>query len=208
MQQDRRQEQDRLFADARKAIGVAVSALREAGLAPWDPRPPDMRDLGKAVREAERRYHQMSEAARPPTLDEDLRWMRAQPGGPAEAHVDRVITWLEEDQFSYNSGFRKQDAMRALRRFALTETQAERVRAMILDCLPRGPRQEFSETRRLARALATPDFLTRVQALESSDDPGTAERARLVAGLCRRVIDQREASGDGSRPSQADERQP
>jgi hypothetical protein len=132
------------------------------------------------------RYAFISRLGYPTTIIVDIDWMRSQPAGTTASRIGPVIRWLSEDPFCLNSGYRKQTAMRLLRRFNLSSAQADAVRGVILDVLTRGKRQEFSELVRLAAKLDSPGFRSDLEALMSHSDVGTAERAMRVLARCRR----------------------
>lgn len=88
--------------------------------------------------------------------------------------------------FALNTGYLKQRILRRLRRFTLDAEQQESVRRLILSTIPRGRRLEFTELRRLARKVDSPDFKEALRQLAESDDTDTSERAMVVLGPCLR----------------------
>jgi hypothetical protein len=120
------------------------------------------------------------------SIHADVAWMRSVHGRGPYGRITNVIEWLAEDPFCYNSGYLKQTVMRLLRSFDFTEAQADELRSVVLDVLPRGRRKEFRELRRLARRVDSPGFRDDLRALITASDADTAERARMVLGLCER----------------------
>lgn len=95
------------------------------------------------------------------------------------------VAILEADPYHFRSGYLKSDISRWLRRVPLSELQKDRLRAAILNTLPKGGGLEFGETRRLARRLDSPRFRKQIEKFLTHPDPGTMERARLLLESCR-----------------------
>ena len=103
-----------------------------------------------------------------------------QPGQPA----DWAIAYLEADPWYFRSGYLKASLSRWLRQVELTEDQRQRLQATILRNLPKGPRLDFTETRKLARRLDTPAFRTELERLTNHRNSSTADRARRLLAAC------------------------
>ena len=101
--------------------------------------------------------------------------------------IDEAIAWLRLDPFCLWSGYLKRDLMRALAQQKLSTRQAEAVRKMLLEILPRGRRQEFRDACRLARAVNSEAFRRELAEVVSVGDTGTAERARWMLEGCQRA---------------------
>ena len=104
--------------------------------------------------------------------------------GESGEPADWVIAYLEADPWYFRSGYLKASLSRWLRQVTLSEGQRDRLRAAILDNLPKGPRLDFTETRKLARRLDTPAFRAALERLAAHPDPGTADRARRLLAAC------------------------
>ena len=104
--------------------------------------------------------------------------------GEAGAAADWAIAYLEADPWHFRSGYLKASLSRWLRQVPLSEEQRGRLRAAILESLPKGPRIDLTETRKLARRLDTPAFRASLERLTTHPDPGTADRARRLLAAC------------------------
>lgn len=100
--------------------------------------------------------------------------------------IDEAIAWLLLDPFCLWSGYLKRDLMRALAQQKLSTRQAESVRKMLLEILPRGRRQEFRDACRLARAVNNEAFRSQLAEVENGSEAGTAQRARWMLEGCQR----------------------
>ncbi len=101
--------------------------------------------------------------------------------------IDEAIIWLRLDPFCLWSGYLKRDLMRALAQQKLSTRQAETVRKMLLEILPRGRRQEFRDACRLARAVNSEAFRSQLAEVVRVADSGTAQRARWMLEGCERA---------------------
>lgn len=131
-----------------------------------------------ALRAEERSAH---EALHSPEFESAIESLRL---GEAGRAADWAIAYLEADPWYFRSGYFKASLSRWLRQVPLAEVQRERLRAAILDNLPKGPRIDFTETRKLARRLDTPSFRSALERLTRHPDPGTADRARRLLAAC------------------------
>jgi hypothetical protein len=99
-------------------------------------------------------------------------------GGPASnAAIDAAIDWLAHDYFCDASGYVKQRVMRGLAQVKLSARQAAEVRGVLVAVVSRGPRKEFRDACRLARAVDHIDLRRALTELQQHDDPGTRQRA-------------------------------
>jgi hypothetical protein len=101
--------------------------------------------------------------------------------------VDAAIAWLTLDPFCLWSGYAKGRLMRRLAAAKLSTRQAAKVRAVLIDVIQRGPRQEFRDTCRLARAVNSEELRAELRRLEAHPDAGTRERAIWMLGSCERA---------------------
>lgn len=104
--------------------------------------------------------------------------------GEAGEPADWSIAYLEADPWYFRSGYFKASLARWLRQVELSEEQRDRLRGAVLNNLPKGPRLDFTETRKLARRLDTPEFRAALERLSTHPDAGTADRARRLLAAC------------------------
>lgn len=131
-------------------------------------------------------YELVSRLGYPTWLSRELEPFFSWPSGPAPRQINSILAWLEEDHFALHTGYLKQKILRRLRRFIFDSEQETVLRRVVLASIQRGRRQEFVETRRLARQLDGPAFRQDLETLTQAVDADTAERARLILGLCQR----------------------
>jgi hypothetical protein len=134
---------------------------------------------------AKERYWQLGRDARGPDFDV---WLRRLQAGDHDA-VEPMLVWLEDDHFCWRSGYAKQRVMRLLPRARPDDAQADRIRQLLIDLCGRGRRQEWRDTVRLARHVATPRFAAELdRVVAEADRAEVAERAQSLADACRRAI--------------------
>lgn len=101
--------------------------------------------------------------------------------------IDEAIEWLRFDPFCLWSGYLKQRLMRSIASQKLSTRQAAAIRALLLEVLQRGRREEFRDACRLARAVNGEDFRERLRQLTQTQDPDTNQRAIWMLGGCERT---------------------
>lgn len=99
--------------------------------------------------------------------------------GRAEG-AETVIAFLEEDPYSFGTGYQKERAWRYLRRVPLTESQKQRLRGVALSCVRTRWGRDLLPMARLLNSIADADLRRQVRELTESSDPMTARRARLL----------------------------
>ncbi|MCI0525411.1 MAG: hypothetical protein L0Y75_09135 [Acidobacteria bacterium] len=72
--------------------------------------------------------------------------------------VDGAINYLEEDEWTFRSGYAKAELIRLLRKLDLNHSQAERLRRVVLAVVDGRDRREFRQYCRLACKLDTPQL--------------------------------------------------
>jgi hypothetical protein len=97
-----------------------------------------------------------------------------------ESAVDSAIAFLEADSWCFRSGYMKEDFVRYLRRFSLSNPQKQRLRSVMFIAIKAGPRSEFREYCRTARIVDTPRFRRTLQRMR--DDSGAEDGTRKRAG--------------------------
>lgn len=171
-----RRRWERSLLELRRRADEAALAWRRAG-GYWPPgEPPSHPALFAVASDARERYYAAAAACYPQDLDDLLRGLR---GGDRYA-IERAISWLEADYFTRWTGYIKQKLLWHLGGAELTESDTQRLRAVVLHVCTRGPRQEFREVRRLARRqLADPGFVAQLQAVAGSAEHQTTRDAAL-----------------------------
>lgn len=104
--------------------------------------------------------------------------------------LDAAIQWLRFDPFCLWSGYLKRDLMRSLARQKLSTRQAAAIQEVLLEILPRGRREEFRDSCRLARAVNSQPFRDRLRAFTLVDDADTRQRATWMLAACERAAGQ------------------
>ena len=130
-------------------------------------------------------YRLLSRGAFPSNPRELIERIRA---GDSEA-IDEAVGWLSFDPFCLWSGYLKQQLMRSLAQQKMSTGQAERIRQMLLDVLPRGRRMEFRTACRLARSVVNEPFVDRLGDYIAHADADTRQRAQWMLGGCERALD-------------------
>lgn len=105
--------------------------------------------------------------------------------------IEVATRFLEVDPWFNRSGYIKADLIRWLRQAPLSGHQRERLRAVILARIQGRDAREFRWYCRLARFLASPQFLEQVRALAASPDPRIARHASWVLAQLRASRDSR-----------------
>lgn len=165
-------ERARAVAEASRAVKETFRPMWDAHVDRNDPKEP----LAVAWKNAAAAFHAAIDRAYPPGFWADLTAVRAgdRSGLPA------MIAFLEADPWFFRSGYIKAMALRAIKRFALSRDEAERLRRVVLDMVERRDGREFRDYCRLARSLATPEFRREIERRAASVDPAVARRARWV----------------------------
>jgi hypothetical protein len=91
--------------------------------------------------------------------------------------VEPALVFLEADPWCFRSGYAKQTIARLMRKVVLTEPQRDRLLVALLNGVTKGPRWEFREYCKTARAFATPEF--RIQLRQLSAGSRGRPRPRL-----------------------------
>jgi hypothetical protein len=98
--------------------------------------------------------------------------------------VEDALVFLEVDPWCFRSGYVKQTIARLIRHVQLTEPQRDRLLAALLNGVTVGPRWEFREYCKTARAFETVGFRVKLRQLggRSKDVPrtGAEQRARWM----------------------------
>jgi hypothetical protein len=98
------------------------------------------------------------------------------------AGVELCLVFLEADPWCDSSGYMKELIVRHMRKVKLLYRQQERLLDALLIAVHAGPRIEFREYCRTARAFATPEFY---QGLRSLDGSRNMQR---MTGVERRAL--------------------
>jgi hypothetical protein len=106
-----------------------------------------------------------------------------------EEAIEPAIVFLEVDPYCLWTGFEKERLYGILARTQLGANDADRLRAFLLRrCAEKRCRHEFRKLRGLARALATADFLSALQALpRSTDDKDRRAEDQFLAAVAAGV---------------------
>ena len=104
--------------------------------------------------------------------------------------LDAAIQWLRFDPFCLWSGYLKRDLMRSIAKQKLSTRQAAAIQEVLLEILPRGRREEFRDSCRLARAVNDQPFRDRLRAFTRVDDAETRQRATWMLTGCERATAQ------------------
>jgi hypothetical protein len=99
--------------------------------------------------------------------------------------VDGAIAFLTADPYFFRSGYMKQVVLRRLKQAPLTRQQTERLQTLVLDAITQPHRFQFADYARLAAAIASTDFLTKVEALCASPKDDVRARALRVFELAK-----------------------
>ncbi len=94
------------------------------------------------------------------------------------AGVEDALAFVEADPWCHRSGYMKQDLVRYLRQVPLDEDQKHRLRAVFVGAIKAGPRWEFREYCRTARALDSPSFRRRLAGMRDDRLSGSGARKR------------------------------
>ncbi|MGE3075763.1 MAG: hypothetical protein AB7N24_18755 [Dehalococcoidia bacterium] len=98
--------------------------------------------------------------------------------------VEDALVFLETDPWCFRSGYAKQTIVRLLRHVPLTDAQRDRLLASLLKPVVAGPRWEFREYCKTARAFSTPEFEGRLRILagqlQHPAESGEQQRARWM----------------------------
>jgi hypothetical protein len=98
--------------------------------------------------------------------------------------IEEPLVFLEADPWCFRSGYAKQTIARLIRKVALTEAQRQRLLDALLNGVTKGPRWEFREYCKAARAFSTPEFRIRLRQMSgfTKEPPGTGaeQRARWM----------------------------
>jgi hypothetical protein len=94
--------------------------------------------------------------------------------------IDTAIIFLAADPYFFRSGYLKQVILRRLKQAPLTQQQKARLQALVLDAITEPHRFQFADYARLAAAIASADFLGKVQALSTHENDGIRQRAMRV----------------------------
>jgi hypothetical protein len=104
--------------------------------------------------------------------------------GDSEA-IDSAIAFLTADPYFFRSGYMKQVVLRRLKQAPLTRQQTERLQGLVIDAITQAHRFQFADYAPLAAAIASPDFLTNVQAPCASPRNDVRARAMRVFELAK-----------------------
>lgn len=132
----------------------------------------------RAMERARRQSFDAYVAAMPP-------WFRSDTGWPKMKNADQIdlaIEFLEHDPWFNESGYFKEHLATRLKQVALTPTQIERLRAVVLKALTGKNRREFRDYWRLARKLDGDELRTGIEEISKQLDPTTR---RHVSRLLR-----------------------
>lgn len=164
-----------------RAINLPTPAAREA----YDRAFAEARGTDRWPRESSTKaaYQLLSRGALPEGLLAKVH------GGDSRA-VDAAIRWLRFDPFCLWSGYLKRDLMRSIARQRLSTRQAAAIQEVLLEILPRGRREEFRDSCRLARAVNGQLFRDRLRAFTLVDDADTRQRATWMLAGCERAAAQ------------------
>lgn len=77
--------------------------------------------------------------------------------------------------------------MRSIAKQKLSTRQAAAIQGVLLEILPRGRREEFRDSCRLARAVNDQPFRDRLRAFTRVDDADTRQRATWMLAGCERA---------------------
>jgi hypothetical protein len=158
--------------DARLRVNEAF----KAGLRSRDP---------AAYQEMLHAFHVAIGKAWPGADDKDDRFTEKIREGDAET-IETAIIFLEADPYFFRSGYLKQVILRRLKQAPLTRQQKAKLQALVLDAITQPHRFQFADYARLAAAIASADFLAKVQALSTHQNDGIRQRAKRVFELANR----------------------
>ncbi len=99
--------------------------------------------------------------------------------------VDAMIEFLYADPHFPRSSYIKEEILRIIREQALTETQKENFRDLIIYHIHHNNRREFSAFARAADCIAAPEFVAEVRKLTKVKVFATKERARKVISVLK-----------------------
>lgn len=172
------------YADDVRAINLPTPAARDA----YDGAFADARGTAPWPRESSTKvaYQLLSRGA----LPEDPAGLLAKVNAGDARAIDAAIQWLRFDPFCLWSGYLKRDLMRSIAKQKLSTRQAAAIQGVLLEILPRGRREEFRDSCRLARAVNDQPFRDRLRALTHGDDADTRQRATWMLTGCERTAAQ------------------
>ena len=100
------------------------------------------------------------------------------------AGVEAALVFLEADPWCFRSGYTKQLIVRRLRHVRLTDPERDRLLTALLNGVTVGPRWEFREYCKTARAFKTGEFEIRLRQMagnrKQSPRTATEQRARWM----------------------------
>ncbi|MGH9767193.1 MAG: hypothetical protein ACREAB_07140 [Blastocatellia bacterium] len=94
--------------------------------------------------------------------------------------VESIIAFLEEDPWTFGSGYAKADMVKLLRKLDLTPKQGERLRKVLLTIVDKRHRREFRLYCLLACKLDSPELRRELTRRLGSRDEGVSRRARWM----------------------------
>jgi hypothetical protein len=103
---------------------------------------------------------------------------RLREGDPAL--VEHSIAFLELDPYVFRSGYAKAAIIRCIKRLPFTHAQIQRLQGVVLRALDKCDRREFRAYCRLAAAVDSPAFSTRISERLDSPDAAVRRRARYI----------------------------
>lgn len=116
--------------------------------------------------------------------------MLAYPGGlttgfaaldQGEPHgIELAVEFLESDPWFFRSGYIKADLIRKLKRQVLSESMKCRLREVMLEVVDGRDRREFRDFCALARKIASPDLVDKLNTRLASENRRIKRHARWV----------------------------
>lgn len=103
---------------------------------------------------------------------------RLRSGDPAL--VEHSISFLELDPYVFRSGYAKAAIIRCIKRLPFTHAQVQRLQGVVLRAIDKCDRPEFRAYCRLAAAVASPAFDSRIRERLDSTDASISRRARYT----------------------------
>jgi hypothetical protein len=100
--------------------------------------------------------------------------------------IESLIAFLENDPWTFGSGYIKADIIRLLRKLDLTPKQSEQLRKVLLTIVDKRDRREFRHYCRLACKLDSMALRRELTRRLQSMDKGVSRRARWMLDYLQR----------------------
>lgn len=97
--------------------------------------------------------------------------------------IENAIQFLERNEYSFSSGYMKEEILHVLKKHHLNQQQIKRMHAVILNVLHHRIRREFKYYCRFARKISSTELIEKIQELTLSEDEDTALRATWMLSI-------------------------